>query len=115
MGTAPSATGPQAVLERRADDGAASRPGRGERRAGRIDRRRAPSRRGREVGRRLAAGAESGVNSMLEVSNAVATIVLDRPERGNALSAEFVEAMLAAVQRACADVSAHTLVLRAQG
>lgn len=52
---------------------------------------------------------------MLEVSNAVATIALDRPERGNALSAEFVEAMLAAVQRACADVSAHTLVLRAQG
>jgi len=55
------------------------------------------------------------VNSMLEVSNAVATIVLDRPARGNALSAEFVEAMLAAVQRACADGSAHTLVLRAQG
>lgn len=52
---------------------------------------------------------------MLEVSNAVATIVLDRPERGNALSAEFVDGLLEAVQRACSDVSVHTLVLRAQG
>jgi enoyl-CoA hydratase/carnithine racemase len=52
---------------------------------------------------------------MLEVSNAVATLVLDRPQRDNALSADFVEALIEGVQRACADVSAHTLVLRAQG
>src|SRR5690606_16358804 len=44
-----------------------------------------------------------------------ATVVLDRPGRGNALSADFVEALLEAVERACADASAHTLVLRAQG
>lgn len=33
---------------------------------------------------------------MLEISDGIATIVLDRPGRGNALSAGFVEALIAA-------------------
>ena len=45
----------------------------------------------------------------------VRTLTLARPERGNALSAELVEALLAAVQGAAADSSLHTLLLRAEG
>lgn len=43
------------------------------------------------------------------------TLTLDRPERGNALAADLVEALLGAVQRASADASLHTLVLRGAG
>ena len=52
---------------------------------------------------------------MPTIIDGVATLVLDRPERGNALSTEFVESLLEGVERACADSSAHTLVLRARG
>ncbi|HRA77762.1 MAG TPA: enoyl-CoA hydratase/isomerase family protein [Burkholderiaceae bacterium] len=52
---------------------------------------------------------------MLAVAEGVGIVVLDRPERGNALSAELVEALHGAVERACADTSVHTLVLRARG
>jgi enoyl-CoA hydratase/carnithine racemase len=55
------------------------------------------------------------VESTYAVHQGIVIMVLDRPERGNALSAEFVESLLEGVERACADVSAHTLVLRAQG
>lgn len=43
------------------------------------------------------------------------TITLDRAERGNALSADFVEALIGAFGRACADPSVNTVVLRAAG
>lgn len=43
------------------------------------------------------------------------TLTLDRPERGNALAADLVEALLAAVTGACADDALHTLVLRGAG
>jgi len=55
------------------------------------------------------------VESTFAVHQGIATVVLGRPERGNALSDEVVESLLEGVERACADVSAHTLVLRAQG
>lgn len=43
------------------------------------------------------------------------TLTLARPERGNALSATLVEALLQAVHAAHGDASLHTLVLRAEG
>lgn len=43
------------------------------------------------------------------------TLTLARPQRGNALSADLVEALLRAVQEANRDESLHTLVLRAEG
>jgi enoyl-CoA hydratase/carnithine racemase len=45
----------------------------------------------------------------------VATVWLDRPEKGNALSAEAVATLHAAVDAAIADESAHTLVIRGRG
>ena len=45
----------------------------------------------------------------------VLTLTLARPERGNALGPDLVEALLAAVQAAAADATLHTLVLRAEG
>ena len=45
----------------------------------------------------------------------VTTLTLDRPERGNALAADLVEALLAEVKRACVDEPVHTLVLAGQG
>ena len=43
------------------------------------------------------------------------TLTLCRPERGNALGPELVEALLAAVQAAHANPALHTLVLRGDG
>lgn len=45
----------------------------------------------------------------------VATIWLDRAERGNALSASAVEELSASVASAIADPAAHTLLLRGRG
>jgi len=45
----------------------------------------------------------------------VATLTMNRPERGNALSAELVEALLDGVNAALEDDAVHTLVLRGQG
>jgi enoyl-CoA hydratase/carnithine racemase len=45
----------------------------------------------------------------------VATLTLDRPERGNALAADLVEALILQVDLACRDTAVHTLVLRARG
>ena len=45
----------------------------------------------------------------------VAWLTLVRPERGNALAEEMVEALIAAVDSALADTTVHTLVLDAQG
>lgn len=45
----------------------------------------------------------------------VATLTLARPESGNALAADLVEALIAQTQAALADPAVHSLVLRAQG
>jgi len=45
----------------------------------------------------------------------VATVWLDRPDRGNALSAAAVEGLLAQVESAIADAHAHTLLFRGRG
>lgn len=47
--------------------------------------------------------------------NAVATIWLDRPERGNALSAGAVDAILVSLLDAMADPGVHTVVFRGRG
>ncbi len=49
------------------------------------------------------------------MSEQVATAWLDRPEKGNALSAAAVEALSVAVAAAIADPSVHTLVIRGRG
>jgi enoyl-CoA hydratase/carnithine racemase len=51
----------------------------------------------------------------LRIDDGVALLELNRPARGNALSAALVEALLAAVGRACADPSVHTLALVGAG
>jgi enoyl-CoA hydratase/carnithine racemase len=43
------------------------------------------------------------------------TLTFDRADRGNALSADFVEALIGAFGRAAADPAVHTVVLRANG
>jgi enoyl-CoA hydratase/carnithine racemase len=45
----------------------------------------------------------------------VATLTLDRADRGNALSAALVEALHAAFDGACADPAVHTIALRGAG
>lgn len=45
----------------------------------------------------------------------VLTLTLARPERGNALAGDLVEALLAAVLGAHGDATLHTLLLRAEG
>jgi enoyl-CoA hydratase/carnithine racemase len=48
-------------------------------------------------------------------SDGVVTLSLGRPERGNALGADLVEALLDAVQAVAADAGVHTLLLRGAG
>jgi enoyl-CoA hydratase len=45
----------------------------------------------------------------------VCSLTLDRAERGNALSADLVEALIAALHGACDDPSVHTVVLAGSG
>lgn len=59
-------------------------------------------------------GPGAGV-AAVSLPEGVATAWLDRPERGNALSPEAVEALAKAVADACADPRVHTLVLRGRG
>jgi enoyl-CoA hydratase/carnithine racemase len=49
------------------------------------------------------------------MSEGVATVWLDRPEKGNALSAAAVESLRAAVEAAIADPATHTLAIRGRG
>jgi enoyl-CoA hydratase/carnithine racemase len=49
------------------------------------------------------------------MSEGVATAWLDRPEKGNALSAAAVDALRAAIDAAVADPATHTLVFRGRG
>jgi enoyl-CoA hydratase len=51
----------------------------------------------------------------LRVADGVACLELNRPARGNALSAPLVEALLAATARAFADPGVHTLLLTGAG
>ena len=50
-----------------------------------------------------------------QTQDGVATLTLARPERGNALAADLVEALIAHTQAALADPNVHSLVMRAQG
>ena len=50
-----------------------------------------------------------------EQASGVLTLTMNRPERGNALSAELVEALLEALRAAMADDAVHTTVLRGAG
>jgi enoyl-CoA hydratase/carnithine racemase len=45
----------------------------------------------------------------------ITTLTLQRPERGNALGPELVEALISAAEAAMADPAVHTLVLRGAG
>jgi enoyl-CoA hydratase len=56
-----------------------------------------------------------GPEASLRVVEGVAMITLERPARGNALSATMVEALIGAVGRACADPEVHTLALAGAG
>jgi enoyl-CoA hydratase/carnithine racemase len=49
------------------------------------------------------------------LEDGVRTLTLCRAERGNALNPALVDALLEAVEEACADRSLHTLVLRGDG
>lgn len=51
----------------------------------------------------------------LDRRGGVLSVTLDRPERGNALSASLVEELIAAVDEAFADAIVHTLVLAGTG
>lgn len=51
----------------------------------------------------------------LAIEGGLATITLDQAARGNALSAELVEQLHAALARAIATPDAHTLVVRGEG
>lgn len=57
----------------------------------------------------------AGPEATLRIEEGVALVELARPARGNALSAALVEALIAAVGRACADPSVHTLALAGAG
>ncbi|MBL8335147.1 MAG: enoyl-CoA hydratase/isomerase family protein [Rhodoferax sp.] len=48
-------------------------------------------------------------------ADGVQTLLLDRPELGNALGPALVEALIDAVDAACGDAELHTLVLRSTG
>lgn len=52
---------------------------------------------------------------LLACGEGVATLAINRPEKGNALSAQLVELLLRGAINFCADPSIHTLVLRANG
>ena len=50
-----------------------------------------------------------------EIKAGVATLTLNRPEKGNALSSELVEALIEGVARTLDDGALHTLVITAAG
>jgi len=50
-----------------------------------------------------------------DLAEGIATLTLNRPDKGNALSAELVEALLEGVNAALADDAVHTVVLRGEG
>ena len=62
-----------------------------------------------------AARAEGGGLVLYEVSDAIATISLNRPETANAQNPELLDELDAAWERAAADEAAKVIVLRANG
>lgn len=50
-----------------------------------------------------------------DTADGVVTLTLARPDRGNALGPDLVEALLDAVQHTFADTAVHTLLLRGEG
>lgn len=52
---------------------------------------------------------------LLQISDGIANIEINRAQRGNALSSELVEAALDAVHSACRDPSVHTLMFAGAG
>ncbi len=50
-----------------------------------------------------------------EQQDGIVTLTLNRPDKGNALSAELVEALIDGVSRTYADAAVHTLVIAAAG
>ena len=52
---------------------------------------------------------------LLQISDGIASIEINRAQRGNALSSELVEAALDAVHSACRDPSVHTLMFAGAG
>ena len=63
----------------------------------------------------LSLGHPAPAVPILQISDGIAIIELNRPQRGNALSSELVEAALDAVQSACRDQSVHTLMFSGAG
>jgi methylglutaconyl-CoA hydratase len=53
--------------------------------------------------------------SRLEIDRGVAKLVLDRPDKRNALRREFIEELIAATERISADSSVRVMVLKAHG
>jgi len=60
-------------------------------------------------------GPFGGRAGLAFVSAGIATVWLDRPDKGNALSNEAVAALDAAIEAAFADPSVHTMLLRGRG
>jgi enoyl-CoA hydratase len=56
-----------------------------------------------------------GPEATLRIAEGIAWIELDRPARGNALSAQMVETLLGAMRIACSDASVHTIAFAASG
>lgn len=69
---------------------------------------------GCRVGYRVAAMSEGQV-VRYEVSERVARITLDRPERGNAITPQMLRELVAAVERADLDPAVHVLLLAGEG
>lgn len=63
----------------------------------------------------MACGAATSPARVERVSDSVAALVLDCPERGNALSAELVEALLAGLENVLSDPGVDTLAFCASG
>ncbi len=53
--------------------------------------------------------------SQLEIDRGVACVVLNRPEKRNALRREFIEELIGAVERVSADPQIRVMVLKARG
>jgi enoyl-CoA hydratase len=60
-------------------------------------------------------GAQSAAVVHYEVDGRIARITLDRPERGNGITRQLVEELVACVERADLDPSVHVLLLSGNG
>ncbi len=60
-------------------------------------------------------GTQSAAVVRYEVDERIARITLDRPERGNGITRQLVEELMACVERADLDPSVHVLLLSGDG